>query len=484
MAATLSSSPRPETANAKHIAECNIHLERILTEWDKIKSKPEIVDPFKILGVGYDVTSNDILVAFGAVARKVHPDTNRTNTEINPSRCNEAIKAALWARDKALIEIDTGKMKERKASATEVDPANSQMGSVARQVADDARNAAGNGNSMAVNNASQSAGGSSPASTRFTAGGAGHGHGANHGGSGAGRGGGGGNMPHGAGAADDSPNKIDLKNVGRRDALFGDPLHAFAYGCKQSVWQRGREALVEFKIGWKFCGVASRQLGHRVTQRDLHYAVAGRNDREYVESGNMFKSRDITLAIAAGRFIDQETLLRMTVRNDLQKRMRDTQAGLGNLDSEHIALIYDGLRLHRTTKTDGKFDVSANNVVWGGILKDVKNCDPTNPTHFTNGLATFEHEGTKMILTPEGVQTIKNVISSLTYEVANKIDHYDLDQLWGVLGTREDWSASSIKLAAGLASEVAYENGLVKGKFSLLLDVLETLLKGAQGWRA
>lgn len=521
MVSTASAPNRAEAERANHVAEVLSMLDRILPEWSKNEKRPDSMDPFKILGLPYDATRNDILVESGALFRKVHRDPNRIYTELDPLKLDEATKGVLWARDAAYKEISNGKAKERLASATPPDPSNTAMGTDARGVANDAmRGARGQGIGV-VSAAAQGAGsaGLGVPARGNTPGGPGQGH--NHGNRGAGGGGNGPNVPYGHGAADEPRDKKSIKKLTREDA-WGDPLQAFVYACNPVVFQGAREALVELQIA-RLCGVASRGvvkdgvlvkgLGHRMNARELQYAVVGRNDNAYLASGDSWKTRDIGLAVAAGRLMQQEMLLRMTVRNDIQQKMRATGAAFGQLGAKHITLIYEGVGLKREAiENDDSLGLRVYNLKEGnpnstdplekygsveftGIMHEIMNCDHMNmrPANLPRGVAddefsepnqrTFGTGADRIVLTREGIEAIKNAVASVSYEAMQKVDHYGLKDLWGMNGTREGWSDTAIALAADLNGDVAYKNGLIKGRFMLCLEALNSLAEGARGWR-
>lgn len=507
---------KERTTNTRaHEAEVIDMVNRINPEFKKFEKDSFTADPFKILGLPYSANANDVDKAFKTHIRMLHPDKNIENRAVDVEQLQKCMTVLPWAREKAIEEIHNGRAQQRLKSAATPEPADAEIGSSAREIALTARGTTG---VIIVGRRSTEAYGSSDSSTGvgFTvrgreSGGPGHGRGPTHGGHGSSGGGGGPTAPHGHGAADESPDKKSIREITRMNAL-GDPLQAFVYGCNPVIFQGAREALVELQIA-RLCGVASRDLGHRINARELQYAVVGRNDNAYLASGDSWKTRDIGLAVAAGRLMQQEMLLRMTVRNDIQQKMRATGAAFGELGARHIDLIYKGVGLKRETlENDATLGLRTYNLKEGnpnstnlvekygsveftGIMHEIMNCDHMNmrPANLPRGVVDDEFSepnqryfGTgadRIMLTREGIESIKNAVASVSYEAMQKVDHYELKALWGMNGTRESWSDVSIALASDLNTDVAYNNGLVKGRFMLILEALNSLAEGARGWR-
>jgi len=432
-------------------------------------------DPFKILGLAYDVTADDVRQAVKKHLIDYNPARPDMTERFGFESLNKAFLALLWARDKAVLEVTNGKASERASSAlNNADPAEATFSTTGFR-ADHINSALSNGNG-----AKQGPTGGSGVGA-YAGDGAQHGagHGAGH--AGGGYGGGRGPVPpsyNGPEANDPFNRNHTWKDITRSDA-FRDPLQAFVFACRPSVLQGLPDALAKAQMA-RLCHVASKQLGHRMNARELHYAIVGRDDKNYMESGNSWDTRDIRLAIAAGRIMDQEKLVQITVRNDIQKRMREMGGAFGNVGLSGIDAIYKGIALARgSIGADGYFDVRPDNIMSRGVVQKImefnsKNLEPGKKKDFGNGIE----------LTAEGIDAFRNTISSVGYEALEKVDHYEIERLWGVSGTREDWSKTSIGLAHKLLKEMVYDNGLVQGKFHLFLGMLKSLAEGASGWRA
>ncbi len=499
MVDTANAPGRTDTAASARAVELNSIVDRVISEWSKKDTDSSGMDPFKILGLPYDASRNDVLTASGTLIRKVHPDVNRTNSDVSQSQLHEVLKGILWARDAADTEIQTGKSKQRQDNATGPDLVHAEMGVSPREVANAAMHGPDKPEQGLSRSGSVQRGQGSDYGNRDDRGGSG----------GGGRGP---NIRQGSGAADEPENKKGINDLKKGDA-WRDPLQAFVYGSDPTIFQGTSEAFVKLQMA-RLCGGASKQLGHRISNLELHYAVVGRNDKEYLKSKysksgdgdnahrvterressvSSWDERNIRLAVSAGRLMDQEMMLRLHVRNSILKMMDESSGLFGNINADHIDLIYKGVGFARGEKdAKGNYIVTKDSVVCSDFMAQITNKDhmKMRPAYaaLQQGefpeVAVFKYNEVELKLTREGIEQIKNAIHAVAYKSINLIDFKEFGELWAINGAREDWTAAQAKLATGLTEEVSYENGLIKGRFSLFFGMLESLAESTRAWRS
>lgn len=234
------------------------------------------------------------------------------------------------------------------------------------------------------------------------------------------------------------PKPKTIEELKFKDAS-NDPLQAFAYAANPSYFQDSKASFAKFKLAM-YCREASESLGHRMTDRELLYAVIGRNDPD---------AKTPEQKVAVGKAAVEQSIVRKMVWSAVDESF--TKGGLGTINERFKKELIEGI------KWDG------SKITLSGLANTLSEHKPLGPKEFL----IVRIDGTEIELTDRGLQSIQAILTrAKEFALNGEIQKTKLEEIIERLQYMEGWSDKAVESAVKLLKSTTYDNGLMKGSLS------------------